>query len=28
VAFGMAPVFWLLAAFLLGGAWFARLRIK
>lgn len=28
VAFGMAPVFWLLAMFLLGGAWFARLRIK
>ncbi|HEY9531620.1 MAG TPA: MFS transporter [Burkholderiales bacterium] len=28
VAFGMAPVFWLLGAFLLGGAWFARLRIK
>jgi len=28
VAFGMTPVFWLLAAFLLGGAWFARLRIK
>ena len=28
VAFGMAPVFWLLSAFLLGGAWFARLRIK
>jgi MFS family permease len=28
VAFGMAPVFWLLAAFLMGGAWFARLRIK
>jgi MFS family permease len=25
---GMAPVFWLLAALLLGGAWFARLRIK
>jgi MFS family permease len=25
---GMAPVFWLLAAFLLGGAWFARQRIK
>ncbi len=28
VAFGMAPVFWLLSAFLMGGAWFARLRIK
>jgi predicted MFS family arabinose efflux permease len=28
VSLGMAPVFWLLAAFLLGGAWFARLRIK
>ena len=27
-AAGMAPVFWLLAAFLLGGAWFARQRIK
>lgn len=27
-AAGMAPVFWILAAFLLGGAWFARLRIK
>lgn len=25
---GMAPVFWLLATFLLGGAWFARQRIK
>jgi MFS family permease len=25
---GMGPVFWLLAAFLLGGAWFARQRIK
>jgi MFS family permease len=25
---GMAPVFWIVAAFLLGGAWFARLRIK
>jgi len=25
---GMTPVFWMLAAFLLGGAWFARLRIK
>ncbi|MGH8740133.1 MAG: MFS transporter, partial [Burkholderiales bacterium] len=28
VAFGMAPVFWLLAGLLLAGAWFARLRIK
>src|SRR6185503_18890687 len=27
-AAGMAPVFWVLAAFLLGGAWFARQRIK
>jgi len=27
-AAGMAPVYWLLAAFLLGGAWFARQRIK
>jgi len=27
-AAGMAPVFWLLAAFLLGGAWFARQRIE
>jgi MFS family permease len=27
-AAGMAPAFWLLAAFLLGGAWFARQRIK
>jgi MFS family permease len=27
-AAGMAPVFWLLASFLLGGAWFARQRIK
>jgi MFS family permease len=27
-AAGMAPVFWILAAFLLGGAWFARQRIK
>jgi MFS family permease len=27
-AAGMTPVFWILAAFLLGGAWFARLRIK
>jgi len=25
---GMGPVFWLLAAFLLGGAWFARQRIE
>ncbi|HEV8106312.1 MAG TPA: MFS transporter [Burkholderiales bacterium] len=25
---GMGPVFWLLAAFLFGGAWFARQRIK
>ena len=25
---GMTPVFWLLATFLLGGAWFARHRIK
>lgn len=28
VAFGMAPVFWLLAGLLLAGAWFARQRIK
>jgi MFS family permease len=28
VAFGMAPVFWIIAAFLLAGAGFARLRIK
>jgi predicted MFS family arabinose efflux permease len=27
-AAGMTPVFWILAAFLLGGAWFARRRIK
>jgi MFS family permease len=27
-AAGMGPVYWLLAAFLLGGAWFARQRIK
>jgi MFS family permease len=27
-AAGMAPVFWVLAAFLLGGAWFARQRIE
>jgi MFS family permease len=27
-AAGMAPVFWILAAFLLGGAWFARQSIK
>jgi predicted MFS family arabinose efflux permease len=27
-AAGMAPVFWLLAALLLGGAWFARQRIQ
>jgi predicted MFS family arabinose efflux permease len=27
-ALGMAAAFWLIAAFLLGGAWFARLRIK
>jgi len=25
---GMGPVYWLLAALLLGGAWFARQRIK
>jgi hypothetical protein len=25
---GMGPMFWLLALFLLGGAWFARQRIK
>jgi hypothetical protein len=25
---GMAPVFWVLAACLLGGAWFARKQIK
>jgi hypothetical protein len=24
----MGPVFWLLAAFLFGGAWFARRRIE
>jgi MFS family permease len=28
VAFGMTPVFWLLSALLLGGAWFAHQRIK
>ena len=27
-AVGMAPVFWALAAFLLGGAWFARRQVK
>jgi MFS family permease len=27
-AAGMAPVFWILAVFLLGGAWFVRERIK
>jgi predicted MFS family arabinose efflux permease len=27
-AVGMAPVFWVLAAFLLGGAWFARQQVK
>jgi MFS family permease len=27
-AYGMAPVFWTLALFLMGGAWFARRRIK
>jgi MFS family permease len=27
-AFGMSPVFWVLAAFLLGGAWFARQQVK
>jgi predicted MFS family arabinose efflux permease len=27
-AYGMAPVFWALALFLFGGAWFARRRIK
>lgn len=27
-AVGMSPVFWLLAAFLLGGAWFARGQVK
>jgi MFS family permease len=27
-AVGMAPVYWVLAALLLGGAWFARRRIK
>jgi predicted MFS family arabinose efflux permease len=27
-SFGMAPVFWALALFLLGGAWFAKSRIK
>jgi type IV secretory pathway TrbD component len=25
---GMSPAFWLIAAFLLGGTWFARQRIK
>jgi hypothetical protein len=25
---GMGPVFWVLALFLLGGAWFASVRIK
>ena len=28
VVAGMSPAFWLIAAFLLGGAWFARQRIK
>ncbi len=27
-AYGMAPVFWAIALFLYGGAWFARARIK
>jgi hypothetical protein len=27
-AVGIAPVFWLLAACLLGGAWFARRRLQ
>jgi predicted MFS family arabinose efflux permease len=27
-AVGMAPVYWVLAAFLLGGSWFARQRLK
>ena len=27
-AVGMSPVFWILAAFLLGGAWFARQQVK
>ena len=27
-AVGMAPVFWVLAVFLLGGAWFARRQVK
>jgi MFS family permease len=27
-AFGMAPVFWVLAAGLLAGAWFARQQVK
>ena len=27
-AVGMAPVFWMLAAFLLGGAWYARKQIR
>jgi MFS family permease len=27
-SFGMAPVFWALALFLYGGAWYARSRIK
>lgn len=27
-ALGLAPVFWVLAAFLLGGAWFARRQVK
>jgi len=28
VAAGMAPAFWLLAACLLAGAWFARRRVR
>ena len=28
VALGMAPVFWIIAACLLGGAWFARQQVK
>jgi uncharacterized membrane protein len=28
VALGVAPVFWVLAACLLGGAWYARQQVK
>jgi hypothetical protein len=28
VALGVAPLFWMLAAILYGGAWFARHRIR